>query len=59
MDSRLSQVDRLLAGVDESGDVSRELSLAQKAVDYEDPPTLRWLAACAAAYAAEVEERGA
>lgn len=53
MDDRLEAVDKLLAEmVDRNAE--RELAFAILAVDHDDPATINWLAACAAARAAEI-----
>lgn len=56
MDHRLERVDTLMAGVDEApGSSAAEFSFAIRAIDENDPATLRWLAATAAVRADDLE----
>lgn len=56
MDWRLEPVDKLLPTVDEIGDNEREASFAVPSIDWKDPTTMYWAAACLVARAEELEE---
>lgn len=54
MDKRLQDIATLITGVD-SENAEMELSFAIAALTENDPASLRWLAACCAVRAAELD----
>jgi len=56
MDHRLEPIDKLLPGLKDLENTETELDFALSLLDRRDPASLRWLAACAAVRADELDE---